>query len=96
MGIMPSKVASEVMRMGRRRTLQACDRGFEQRQSLLVKDVGELDDQDAVRYDDAGHHDDAHERHDVEGAAGDQQDEHHAGESGWDGHEDDEGIDERA
>ena len=96
MGIMPSSVASEVIRMGRRRTLQAWTVASQQRHSLLVKDVRELDDQNAVRDHDAGHHDDAHQRHDVERAAGEHQDEHHAGEARRNGHEDDERIDERS
>ena len=94
MGIMPSSVASEVIRMGRRRTRHDSTRRFEQRHALLVQDAGELDDQNAVRHHDAGHHDHAHQRHDVERAAGKQQNEHHADQAGRNGHEDDEGIDE--
>lgn len=60
-----------------------------------MKDVGELRDENAVRDHDAGHHGDAHQRHDVERAAGQHQDENHACEPGRDRHEDDERIDER-
>ena len=71
-------------------------RGLQQRQSLFVEHVGELDDQNGVRHHDAGHHDDAHQRHDVQRAAGEDEEEDDADQARRNGHEDDERIDERS
>ena len=61
-----------------------------------MQDARELDDENAVRDHDAGHHDHAHQRHDVERAAGEQQDQHHPSQTGRNRHQNDEWIDERA
>ena len=74
---------------------QGLDRRFEERQPSLVQNAGELDDEDAVRDHDAGHHDDAHQRHDVERAAGEQQDHDYPCQAGRNGHQDDKRIDKR-
>src|SRR5579859_5049538 len=57
-----------------------------------MKMSGELYDQDAVRHHNSRHHDHAHERHHVQRAAGEQQDDEHSGEPRRNGHQDDEGV----
>src|ERR1017187_10504047 len=54
----------------------------------------ELDDQDAVGDGDPNQHHDAHQRHDVEGGAGEVQSDDNPGQPGRHGGEDDKGVDE--
>ena len=71
------------------------DGGVAEGHALSVEDAGEFYDEDGVGDDDTGHHDDAHQRHDVKRAARHEQCENNARETGRNGHEDDEGIEER-
>ena len=68
--------------------------GLKKRQALLVQNAGELDDQNAVRDHDAGHHNHAHQRHDVQRAAGEEQNQNHSRQARRNGQENDERIDE--
>src|ERR1022692_31663 len=56
----------------------------------------EFNDQNAIRDYDAGHHDHAHQGHNVQRAPGDEKDQHDPSQSRRDRHENDEGIDERS
>src|ERR1700733_2982095 len=69
------------------------DRLFEL-ESVLAQLSRELDDEDAVRYDDAGHHQNAYEAHDVDGGAGHQEEEDYAGDTGRDGQQNNKRINE--
>ena len=60
--------------------------------ALLDEVVGELDDEDAVGEGDADQHDDAHEGHDVERGAPEEEGEQDSAECGGKGEEDEEGI----
>src|ERR1017187_6103342 len=62
--------------------------------SIGAEVARELHDQDAVGDGDADEHDDAHQRHDVEGGAGEVQSDDNPGQPGRHGGEDDEGIEE--
>jgi hypothetical protein len=64
--------------------------------ALRPQGTGKLHDQDAVGDCDSGHHDNAHERHDIQRRSGDQQEQDHAGESRRNGKQDDERIGERS
>ena len=83
------------MRMGRRRTRQARATASANRHPFLAVFAGYVDDQNAVRHHDAGHHDEAHQRHDVQRGAGEEQEQNHAGDAGRNRQQDDERIDER-
>src|ERR1700733_3590329 len=63
--------------------------------SLPSELAGELHDQNAVRYDDAGHHQHSHEAHDVDRGSWDEQEENHAGDPRRDREQNDEGINKR-
>ncbi len=76
------------------RILQDCTTASTQVLALGVQNARELNNQNGVGDDDAGHHDDAHQRHDVERRAGEQQDQHHACKAGWNGHQNNERIEE--
>src|SRR6201997_3020285 len=71
------------------------DDGLLKLESLRAKLAGELNDQNAVRHNDAGHHQHAHQAHDVQRGMRGQQEEDHTGDSRRDGQQDDEGVDER-
>ena len=92
-GIIPMMVASEVIRMGRRRTRQAVTMASVHRQSLLFELVREVDDQNAVGVRDADQHQHAHERHDVERGVSQRQNDQHADEAHRNRQHDQERID---
>src|SRR5580704_8199332 len=71
------------------------DNGFLKLESLFPKLAGELNDQNAVRNNDAGHHQHPHEAHDVQRGMRGQKEEDHTGDSRRDGEQDDEGVNKR-
>ena len=72
--------------------LAGLDHGFEKAVALRVQDAGELDNENGVGDDDAGHHDDAHQRHDIDRRVGHQQKQNHAGHARRDGQQNDQRI----
>ena len=72
-GIMPATVASAVIMMGRSRRSPARIMLSSARQPFRAEPLVGVEQQNAVLGHDADHHDQPHERRDVEGGAGDQQ-----------------------
>ncbi len=93
-GIIPMMVASEVIRMGRRRTRQAVITASPDRQPLLFQLVREIDDQNAVGIRDADQHQHSHQRHHVERGVSQRQNDQHADEAHRDRQHDQERIDQ--
>ena len=77
-GIMPATVASAVIMIGRSRRSPAWIMLSSARHALGAEPLIGVEQQDAVLGDDADHHDQPHERRQVERGAGDQQREEHA------------------
>ena len=96
MGIIPMMVASDVIRIGRRRTRQAVMTASTTDSPCSSELVREIDDQDAVGVRDADQHQHAHQRHDVQRGVGERQNDQHADEAHGNGQHDQERIDERA
>ena len=94
MGISPSKVASEVIRIGRSRTLQASHTASWSGIPSLCRCRSKFHDQDAVGYHDASHHHHAHQGHDIEGCAGHPENKSTPARPGGTASENDERIDE--
>ena len=61
----------------------------------MCKCSGKFNDENTIRNHNAGHHDYAHQRHDVQCASGDQKDHDDSCQSRWNRHENDERIDKR-
>ena len=94
MGSNPTTVASEVIRIGRRRMRQACTTASSQPAPFAPQDIGKINDQDAVGDDHALQHDDAHERLNVQRRAGNNQGDNHAHKACGNREHDQEWVDE--
>ncbi len=94
-GIMPMMVASEVIRIGRNRTRQAVMTASAGDRPLPLQIVSEINNQNAVRVCDTDQHQHAHQRHYVQCAMGERQDDQHADKSHGDCKHNQQGIDKR-
>ena len=63
--------------------------------TFTAQDIGEIDDQNAIRYHHALQHNDSHKRLNIERGAGQHEGEDDADNAGWNGEHDEEGVDER-
>ena len=93
-GIMPMMVASDVIRMGRRRTRHDVITASLTLKPSLTQPVSEIDDQNAVRRRDSDQHQHAHEGHHIQGRAGNDQNYKYSDQAHGNGKHDQQGIDE--
>ena len=95
-GIMPAMSANVVIRIGRRRIAPGLDERLRGGQPLLLRPLGEVDQQDRVLRHDAHQQDHADDGHDVDRAPVTHSAEHHADERQRERHQDGERVEERA
>ena len=94
MGIMPNRVASEVIRIGRRRILQDCTTESIRLLPPLCSKPANSTIRILFDNNDASHHDYAHQRHDVQSSTSKEKNHDHPGKPRRNSHENNEGIDE--